>query len=239
MGFDFCLALFLFFLGFLLGLAFLPFATQFLAEADELGGFGCGLDNGLRRRGHDDRCGLWHGNRLLLNLDERSSQLADFLDNGLKRVFLGRLLNNGLHDGRGSGRLDVDNRLGRDFLSQGNVQESIGQRLVAIDHRHDNDRERDDDHHEQENEENAQTQHALTSLGLFGVNVFLKGFQDRKIVRAAALAENADGVRLRRGFLWFSNFWIHLYFLVTAILSISFAVRKDNRQNAPNASYVN
>ena len=88
MGLYFRLALFLFFLGFLLRLSFLAFTAQFLAQADELGGFSYWLNNGLGRRGHNHWCWLCDRHRLLLRLDERRSQLADFLNDGFKRVFL-------------------------------------------------------------------------------------------------------------------------------------------------------
>lgn len=69
------LALFFLRLG-LLCLAFLFFAAEFLAQTEQLGGFGgCGLEDGRRRRGDHDRrrCGY----RLLLRLGDCVEKLVE------------------------------------------------------------------------------------------------------------------------------------------------------------------
>ena len=75
MRLDLRLALFFLRLG-LLCLTFLFFAAEFLAQANQFGGFGgCGLEHGRGRRGDHDR--RWRGYRLLLRLGDCVKKLVE------------------------------------------------------------------------------------------------------------------------------------------------------------------
>ena len=120
-------------------------------------------------------------------------------------------------------------RFGLLLLVQREFKQTIRKRLVAIYDADDDKRERDDYYRKQYNEENGKTEHPFPRLCLFGIDVLLKRLENREVVHALRLAE--DAYSSARSVAVVAGIDSHIYFLQLTNEILALLIRMRNNKN--------